>query len=204
MSLKSPPSRSPSPQLTLLKRQKSAYGGELRKSRAGRSARPLATKQTMHLVMRSSMAIGDWSFRHPRNRKRVTAIIRRFSHVNGVRVLSMANVGNHLHLHIKLGNRYAYARFIRAVSGAIAQAVTGRTRWRSKSKSNKPSVQPGKHPTLKFWDYRPFTRVVEGWRAMLGLRDYVRINQLEGDGTSRTQARAWIEIENRLGIRLSV
>lgn len=197
--------RSRSPQLAILKRDKSAYGGELRNTREGRSkARPLATKRTMHLVLRSTKAKGEWSFRHPRNRKRVTAVILRFARKNGVRVMSMANVGNHLHLHMKLGNRYAYARFIRAITGAIAQTVTGRTRWNPsqlKTSNQRPKAgdkQSGKVATLKFWDYRPFTRIVESWRAVLHLRDYVRINQLEGEGANRREARSWIEIEKHL------
>jgi hypothetical protein len=50
-----------SPQTVILDRQKSAYGGELRNTRKGRAAaRPLATRQTMHLVLRSSKAsFGD-------------------------------------------------------------------------------------------------------------------------------------------------
>jgi len=182
-----------SPQLAMLKREKSAYGGELRKTRASRGARPLATRQTMHLVLRSSLAKGEWSLRHTRHRRRVTNIVLRFARTNGVRVLSMANVGNHLHLHIKLGNRFSYARFIRAISGAIAQAVTGRTRWQTDS-----NVSSNSRERLRFWDHRPFTRIVESLRAVLGLRDYVRLNQLEGEGVNRREARAWIEIEKSL------
>lgn len=166
----------------------------------------------MHLVLRSTQATGDWSFRHPRHRNRVAAIIKRFAVKNGVRVLSLANVGNHLHLHIKLGNRYSYAEFIRSVTGAIAQAITGRTRWqnglarsantigapRAAGSEKKRSKKNEKSTALRFWDYRPFTRVVESWRALLNLRDYIRINQLEGDGATRQDARTWIELEKSL------
>lgn len=178
-------------QTTLLKNVKSAYGGDLRKTRKGRGARPLATRQTMHLVLRSSKATGEWSFRHPRNRRRVKTIITKFASKNGVRILSMANVGNHLHLHIKLSTRFAYGSFIRAITGAIAQAVTGRTRWMHRRLR---SAQD----SLKFWDSRPFSRIVESWKAVLNLRDYIRLNQIEGGGASRRDARAWIEIEKEL------
>jgi REP element-mobilizing transposase RayT len=162
-------------QLKLLKNMKSAYGGELLKSRKGRaSGRPLAVRQTMHLVLRSTKARGEWSFRRKHNADRVAAIIHKFSQRYGVKILSLANVGNHLHFHIQLSNRYTYAPFIRGVTSAIAMAVTGASRW------NKLGV--------KFWDYRPFTRVVQGWRAVLNLRDYIRINQLEGQGYARIEA----------------
>ncbi len=170
------------PQLLLLKREASSYGGELLKTRDGRKkGRPLDTRYTMHLVMRSSKATGDWSFKRPMNEKKIKEIIHKFSIKYGVRILSLANVGNHLHLQIKLGNRYAYFAFIRAVTGAIAMAITQINRW---NKSRKK---------IKFWDYRPFTRVVESLRAFLNLRDYIRINTLEGRGISRTHARYLIK-----------
>jgi hypothetical protein len=41
----------------------------------------------------------------------------------------------------------------------------------------------------KFWDYRPYTRVVQSFRAFLNLRDYIKINQYEGAGYKREHAR---------------
>lgn len=165
-------------QLDLLKNHPKAYGGELLKTRKGRSqGRPLATKHSIHLVLKSSQAKGEWSFRRPKNRVIVQALLRKFSERYGVRILSFANVGNHLHLHLQLTHRAGYRPFIRALTGAIAMAISGVNRWNKRAGSN-----------LKFWDYRPFTRVVIGFRAVLGLRDYIKINQLEGAGMKRAHA----------------
>jgi hypothetical protein len=42
------------------------YGGELLKTRKGRSmGRPLDKKNSMHLVLRSSKAKNEWSFKTP-------------------------------------------------------------------------------------------------------------------------------------------
>jgi hypothetical protein len=63
-------------------------------------------------------------------------------------------------------------------------AVTGASRW------NKLE--------LKFWDRRPFTRVVKGFKAYLNLRDYIEINRLEGFGFQKPQARffyAWNQLK---------
>ena len=90
-----------------------------------------------------------------------------------------ANVGNHLHLHIKLSHRYSYTPFIRAVTAAIAMAVTGASRWRPLAE-----LCDG-----RFWDFRPFTRVVTGFKDHLGLKKYIELNQLEGAGLNREQAR---------------
>src|SRR3954470_8509659 len=103
------------PQLSLLEKQSSAYGGELLKTRKGRAhGRPLATKSSMHLVLRSSKAKGDWSFKKKNNEIKIKTIISRFSKKYGVRILSLANVGNHLHVHIQLTTRQGYNPFIRA------------------------------------------------------------------------------------------
>ncbi len=171
-------------QLQLLKNENSAYGGELMKTRLGRSrGRPLDTKNSMHLVLRSTKAKGDWSFLRKVNSQKINELVVKFSVKYGVKVISLANVGNHLHFHIRLTNRYGYKPFIRALTAAIAMAVTGRNRWTKKQSAINE----------KFWDYRPFTRVVMGLRSLLNLRDYIRINVLEGFGYSRGQARYLIE-----------
>ncbi len=160
------------PQTKLLKDQPKAYGGDLLNKREARKGpRPLVTKHTMHLTMRSTQAVGEWSFARKENRKKIAQIVLKFSNKYGVKVLSMANVGNHLHFQIKLSNRFTYKKFIRAISSAIVMAVTKVSR---KKKLNK-----------HFWNYRPFTRVIASFREFLNLKDYIRINQLEGYGWAR-------------------
>lgn len=157
-------------QISLLKNNNKAYGGELLKTRKGRQGpRPLDTKNTMHMVLRSTKAKGTQSFCKPENYHNIKRITKKFSDKYGVQIISFASVGNHLHFHLKLVNRHTYKPFIRAITAAIAMAVTKASRW------TKPSG-----PKQKFWDYRPFTRVIIGFRALLNIRDYIKINQLEG------------------------
>src|SRR5690606_31619703 len=67
-------------QLELLRRNPDAYGGELLKTRRGRARpRPLSTRCTMHLVLRSSKAVGAWSFLRPENAQKIEAILKRCS-----------------------------------------------------------------------------------------------------------------------------
>jgi hypothetical protein len=113
-------------QYQLLKDSPKAYGGDLLKTRKGRSeGRPLDTKNTMHLILRSTKAIGPWSFWKPKNKNEIRRITSKFSQKYGIKIISMANVGNHLHFQIKLTNRFTYKPFIRAMTSAIAMAVTG-------------------------------------------------------------------------------
>ncbi len=93
----------------------------------------------------------------------------------------MANVGNHLHLQIKLSNRYTYKKFIRAVTSAIMMAVTGINKWTAKDTAHTL--------TGKFWDLRPFTRILTSFREHRYLQNYLAINRLEAQGYTKNQAR---------------
>src|ERR1700733_1202708 len=119
--------RLPKPkQLQLFPKTEQIYGGEYRKTRKGpRHGRPLSTTETMHLVLRSSRATGKWSFRHAGNEGKLRSAVLRFATKNGVKVLSFANVGNHLHFQLRLGPRQLYRPFIRALTGVIAMKITG-------------------------------------------------------------------------------
>lgn len=166
----------------------SAYGGTYRNTRNGRSRpRPVSSRHSMHLVLRSTKARGAWSFWRSYNSRQIERILSKFSKSHGVKIISKANVGNHLHLHIRLSRISGYNRFIRAVTGSIAMAVTGSSRW-SNSKNRK----------LKFWDLRPFTRIVIGSRDFSNVKNYIRINQLEGMGYPRTAARQMADVERIL------
>ncbi len=181
------PKRQNTPQQNAPRRQKQfllldqkyplQYGGILRNKAKNRGARPLSRKDSMHLVMRSSQAKNEMSFRNPKHFKKLALLIQNFSKAKGVQIISLANVGNHLHLHIKITNRTLYKAWIRGLSSAIAMLVAGRKR-----------LSELKNKKKKFWDYRPFTRVVNSFKAILSLKDYIEINQFEGVGMPRTKA----------------
>jgi len=142
-----------------------SYGGTFRSKAKNRGARPLSSKDPIHLVLRSSMATGTQSFRHPSKRKRVHQIVQSHCRKYGIALHQFANAGNHLHLLVKIPKRYVYLRFIRSLTGSLALAQTG---------SNKLSKLKE-----RFWDFRPFTRVVVSRRGYQITRDYVILNQLE-------------------------
>ncbi|HAG91456.1 MAG TPA: hypothetical protein DCL41_06275 [Bdellovibrionales bacterium] len=135
-------------QIPLLNPSSLSYGGELLKTRKGR---------------KHGRAISDILYK----------FLKRFK----VQVHSVANVGNHLHFHIKVSRRRAYISFVRAITSAIRMAIAGHPRWEE-------SPFEG-----KFWDYRPFSRVVQGRKAFLNLEDYITINRMEGLGLPKSQAR---------------
>lgn len=166
-------------QLGLLKNRKSEYGGALLKTRKGRAhERPLDTRNSMHIVLRSSKAKGAWSFKKKSNANKIQALLYKFAKRYAVKLHSDANVGNHIHLHLQLTRRLTYKPFIRALTGSIAMAVTGVSRWNPQREK------------LGFWDHRPWSRVVFGANAFKTLKAYIQINQLEGLGYPRDVARS--------------
>lgn len=145
--------------------------------------RPLAVRKTMHVVMRASVAMGPRSFRARENRQKIDEILRIHALKNSIRLISYANVGNHLHLHLKLAHREGYKRFIRAVTAAIAMHVMKWNRW---------TMEGGGGERGKFWDFRPYTNVVMSWAGFLKLRDYIEVNQYEGMGIPRKTSEALV------------
>lgn len=123
------------------------FGGCLLKKSNAKTARPLSTKKAMHVVLRSSRATGEWSLRSLRNRRTIERTLRYLSKVYGVKIHEYGNAGDHIHLLIKLKHRTSFAPFIRALSGTIALKVTNANKL-AKLKE-------------KFWDYRPWTRIIE-------------------------------------------
>jgi len=144
------------------------FGGSLLKQSNAKTARPLSTKHAMHVVLRSSQAKGEWSLRSLKNQKTVEKITRNLAKKYGIKIYEYANVGNHLHLLIKLGNRFTFAPFIRSLSGSIALKVTGSNKLKALKE--------------KFWDFRPWTRILEWKKAYSIAKDYVIQNHLEAIG----------------------
>ncbi|MBL7714141.1 MAG: transposase [Bdellovibrionales bacterium] len=143
------------------------FGGALLKGNP-RDRRPISMKRPMHLVLRSSLARGEKSFLHGKRRSAISALVDKLARSKGVKIYRLANSGNHLHLLVLPRSRSGFNGFVRALSGLIARMVLGVERGRSKG--------------LKFWDSRPFTRIVEWGRDFRNACAYVRQNTLEALG----------------------
>src|SRR4051794_28787059 len=99
------------------------FGGSLVKGNP-REARPISIKRPMHLVMRSTLARGPYSFLHVSRCKRIENLIRYHGKLNDIRVYRYANSGNHLHIVILPRSRRAFKTFVRSISGLIARITT--------------------------------------------------------------------------------
>jgi hypothetical protein len=143
------------------------FGGSRLKGNA-REARPLSTRRPLHLVMRSSYARGERSFLKRERATRIKLLVHRLGKVHGVKVYRFANGGNHLHFLLQPSSRPAFKAYVRAVSGLIARITLDAERGRARG--------------LKFWDAKPFTRIVEWGREFRAVARYVVQNTLEALG----------------------
>lgn len=160
----------------MARKDRNEFGGDLLKTRKGRQGpRPLCVHDSMHIVMRSSLAKGKLGFRVPKNFQRIEKILKTFAARHGVRIDSHVIQFNHLHLQVQLSSIKGYKKFIRAVTAAIAMAITGMSRWNPMD--------------VKFWDRRPFSRIVRGPLEEATLYEYIEINKYEALGFSRDDAR---------------
>lgn len=144
---------------------KDSFGGSLLKNSHAKIKRPLENKFAILVTMRATASV----LRLPKNFKNVNGLIYGVAKKHGVSIYEYANVGNHIHLLIKIPHVYRWAAFIRELTGRIAQVVQG---------------LKGRQAGLpKFWKQRPHTRIVRGWRKVFRIaKEYVHLNFLEGEG----------------------
>jgi putative transposase len=147
---------------------KSEFGGDLLKSANARSARPISTKEAMHIVLRSSYAKGKNSMLEKSRVDHIDKLIRKHAKNFGVKIYQYANVGNHIHLLVLASHRGFFKNFLRTISGLIARAVLG--------------AQRGSAKKIKFWDQRPWSRVVKWKKDYNGAKKYVIQNFNEAMG----------------------
>lgn len=152
--------------------QSRAHGGDVAKGRR-KTARPIDPKQALHVVLRSSQARGAHSLLHPKHCDPIHRLTQKLARRWGVRLYRYANVGNHLHLLVKVPTRAAWRRFLRELAGGIAILVTG---------ARKGAGLPRNESGRGFWDELAFTRIVQFGRDFEGVARYLIKNLFEAAG----------------------
>ena len=169
-----------------------AHGGKLRNQRAGRLARPLSTKQSLHLVFKANCDCVRGGLRSSRRFALIHRILAKYSKRFWIKVEQISIQSDHIHLLIRAPRRAKYAAFLRVFAGQIAQQFQkeGLLSGTQNSKCNQgvTDTAPGAPSGLvRLWRYRPFSRVIVGFRAYQIVRSYVQLNELEAQGKIRYQ-----------------
>ncbi|UYL08715.1 transposase [Bdellovibrio sp. SKB1291214] len=161
------------------------HGGTLRKSSKGRGARPLSTKDPIHLVFKINKAAVTKGLRHPRNFNLMNALMKKYARKFFVKIEQASVQTDHIHILIRGGRRSAMQSFFRVVAGQFAQCLTD-------------TFTKG-HEGERIWKHRPFTRVIRGFKPYRIVRDYIQLNELEALGRpySKTRLRGLSEEQLR-------
>ena len=151
------------------KRTKDVFGGSLLKGNP-KTKRPLDSKLPTLLTLRGIQS----GMRNPKTYGKVDHIVYKTAEKYGIRIYQYANVGNHLHILIKVSKLKLWPAFIRELTGRIGSLL-------------KTTLNLAK----KFWKYRPHTRIVRGWqKAYKTAKLYVHMNFLEAEGhINRTETK---------------
>lgn len=151
-----------------------SHGGVLRNKRLGRTARPLSTKAAIHVVFKAEKKNLRRGLRSPLGFQICLKVIKQYSQRFHIKIESQAICGDHIHLVIRLKKRSLVQHFFRVVAGQIAQRFE-----RDGFLEMGTDTQNAKQWNLRVWKYRPFTRVIQGWKALQTTIAYVRLNEKE-------------------------
>lgn len=142
----------------------SRFGGSLTDSSNPKTKRPLDSKKPIHLIFKANRSV----LRLPKTFSRVESLLEQKAKKYGVKIYKKANVGNHIHLVVRMTNRKLWNGFIRDFTSRLAHELRSLGIVAKKQ---------------KLWKHRPFTRIVQGWqKAYKSVLDYIYLNQLEADG----------------------
>lgn len=109
----------------------------------------------------------------------INAIIKKYAHRFFVKVEQVSINHDHLHLLVRFSKRSYGQHFLRVVAGQIAQQFKNNGFLAVRSVTDTPA-SPVK--LAKLWKYRPFTRVIQGWKPYLIVRNYIQLNIKEASG----------------------
>lgn len=152
-----------------------SHGGTLRRSAKGRGARPLSSKDPIHLVFKVNKEAVRYGLRSSKNFSLMTRLLKRYSSKFFVKVEQFSVQSDHVHLLIRGGKRSQIQSFLRVLAGQFAQGLT-----------DTPNV---KNDGPKVWKYRPFSRVIKGFRPYQIVRDYIQLNECEANSRPYSKAR---------------
>jgi REP element-mobilizing transposase RayT len=161
-----------------------SHGGVLRNQRKGRGLRPLATKESIHLVLKLNQnMLRHRSLRSAKGFIIANRIIKKYAAHFYIKIEQLSLQNDHIHALVRTSRRSLYQNFFRVVAGQIAQQFE-REGLLTSGVVTDTSAGNGKkiRTAISFWKFRPFTRVVRGWKAYKIVQNYIQLNELEVAG----------------------
>ncbi|WP_210415674.1 transposase [Bdellovibrio sp. ZAP7] len=151
------------------------HGGILRRSSKGRGARPLSHKDPIHLLFKVNKIAVKGGLRSLRSFSLMNRVLKRYSAKFYVKVEQFSVQMDHVHMLVRGSRRSNLQSFMRVLAGQFAQTLT--------------DTHSLKHEGPKVWKYRPFSRVIKGFRPYQTVRNYIQLNELEALGRPYSKTR---------------
>lgn len=148
------------------------HGGNLRNQRAGRSARPLAAKEPLHIVLKINPGVLKGGLRGAASLLLINKLLKRYAKKFFVRIDRFSINADHIHIVLRFTKRSLIQAFFRVVPGQFAQRMGIRKPSR---KSEAPLSK------RRLWKNRPWSRVIKGYRAYRTALNYVQLNIKEAE-----------------------
>jgi len=152
--------------------KQSVFGGSLLKNSHAKTKRPFRPHLALHVVLNMNPKICDESDPKIFTRKSLFVFMNEIDNIlqeqvrrHKIRVFGAANSGNHIHLVIQAPSKEHLTSFLKAFSGRVAQIVQG-----EKIEKSRKSFKE------KFWEARPYSRLVSWGKDLNGLLRYIGIN----------------------------
>lgn len=144
------------------------FGGDKYRKSNPKRARPIETNKPIHLVLKSLSLGSKYSMRLPKNYSTIKQYVYDIAAKFKIKVERFENVGNHLHLVIRVPMQSAYTSYIRGICSAIARHVLEAKKGHSKDQ--------------KFWFARPYTRIVTWGQEFKRVLKYLNSNRIQAIG----------------------
>jgi REP element-mobilizing transposase RayT len=151
--------------------------------------RPLSSKEPLHLVMKANKERLKGGFRTYQRFFLIHQITKRYISRFWIKIEQISVQDDHIHLLIRASRRSNYQSFFRVFSGQIAQRLEQKGLL-TNPVTDTPGAGPrGRNAWKRLWKFRPFSRVVRGYRAYKTVRDYIQLNEKEALREIRYQKR---------------
>ncbi|MBN1115544.1 MAG: transposase, partial [Oligoflexia bacterium] len=148
-------------------------------------------------TLRSSMAKGSRNFLSKGTLEKIRNTINRQAELFNIKLYNFSINSNHIHLLMKLQYRDSYGKFIRGLTGTIARIALGAKKGNARINEL----------VKKFWDTRPYSKIVQWGRHYFNTFYYVFENSLEAGGfikyRERNQKPGKLQKNNRYGRAIS-
>ena len=143
-----------------------------------RSRRVLSTRESLHLTLRSDLAIGSRSLL--RHTDIVVRVMQKAASLFRVRIYRFAIASNHVHLLVPGKSRLELQNFFRVLAGHMAQMILERCPLsRVEREQNQAKQQGSQKNRRQFWALLTYTRIVSWGREFMRVSNYILRNTLE-------------------------